>query len=1351
MQFGQELLSDRDAAAILKAITSSEDGALAKVTHWLEAAGELWITRELLPTFHDQVDSGAGLIWQSTTSEPASTWMRRVTVTTEPIALSPAGFGEWKADNSQPTVIVIPLVGKQAAILGVLQVSRPEDRPFKPEDREFLAAFSTQIALALQSAQGMAVEQWRIEQLSLVREVSMQIAGMRDLDELSRQLVSLILKTFKYYFVAIFTLEPGHQELRFRASAGPDCRKVDTNPSQSLSENLAGATAGSLEQAEPQAYPGNLLVKLGEGMVGYTAQTGEELVVNDIRKAAHYLPREFLPDTLSEVTLPLTIDSRILGVLDVQSDQFDDFHETDLLVLRALASNIAVAIEGTRLYSGMRRRAEQLSAIYEVSNAITSVLDPERLLTEVVSLIHRRFHYPFVHLFTVHPGRRKVIYEAGSGARSQALDEAGYALELDDPQGIIPWVARNGETMLVNHVDEEPLYRPSPLPPYETLSELCVPILYRDEVLGVLDVQSDRRAAFGEEDRFLFEALADNVATAMHNASLFRSEVWRRQVTDSLHAVAGLLSADVNLDHVLESILKELVRNLPCDLASIWLLDEKDDRDEAQPGADSLRLAALQGPMASILDLAQGLSLQSFIQCGDDDPTPIDPDINAALVLDALTSQEPVIRTTPAPSDPLAAALGFPQDYSAIAAPLRIGDQHLGVLVLIHHTAGRYGSEASSMAATFSSYAAVAIENTRLYEDAHEQAWVSTVLLQVAEAAQTITNARDLTAAIARITPMLVGVSACAIFNLDEDDTFISAASAGLSAQGQEKFNGGQFLSGDIPMLDELLEERHPSIARLDGETSALAEIFSSSTESDGGSVSSAKTSWIVGVPLLGREELLGAFLVVYSLDPSSSSLESAFEDTVSIIQGVAQQLALALENLRLAKSQRDEAYVSVALLQVAQAVVSTNDLDDILGSIVRITPILVGVRRVAIFLRDEDKAEFILGQGYGLPKTAENLAFTPASFPLLDLVYQEDSLLVCPLQPGREAVQIGEYLENWTSLPLPDPEALEENLDSAESLLLAFPLSVKGQVLGVFLAEEPAATLSGGAPGGSNRRMRSKRLEITTGITQQAAMAIQNDRLQREALTRERLEREMQLARDIQRTFLPHQVPELPGWELNTYWQPAREVAGDFYDFFLLDANRLGFLIADVADKGMPAALFMTLVRTLIRAVVQQLDAPADVLARVNELLVPDADQGMFVTLFYAVMRLDSGEMAYANAGHNPPMIYFHGSGEIVRLEKGELALGVLSESQYSGHARLLQPGDCLVLYTDGITEAFSPSDEMFGEKGLQETIRLTMQRSSEVTAEELLHGIDESVQIFVGDAPLADDLTLLVLRRDI
>ncbi len=1345
MQFGQKLLSDREAPAILNAITSPQDGALSKLAQWLGAAGELWITRELLPTFHDQVDTGSGLVWQSSSSEPVATWMRQVLETGETLALSLVESGVWQVNASCPTAIVIPLLGQKASILGVLQVSRSHDWPFTPEDREFLAAFSTQICLALQSAQGLAIEQWRIEQLSLVRDVSMQIAGVRDLDELSRQLASLILVTFKYYFVAFFTLEPGRQELRFRASAGPD----EPNPDASK-ENLPGEIRQKPELAPTQSYPGKLLVKLGEGMVGYTAQTGEELVVNDIRQESHYRFLEFLPDTLSEVTLPLTIEGRILGVLDVQSDQLDDFHETDLLVLRALASNIAVAIEGARLYSGMRRRAEQLSAIYEVSNAITSVLDPERLLTEVVSLIHRRFHYPFVHIFTVHPGRRKVIYEAGSGARSQALDEAGYVLELDDPQGLIPWVARNGETLLVNDVDQDPLYRPSPLPPYATLSELCVPVLYRDEVLGVLDVQSDRRAAFGEEDRFLFEALADNIATAMHNASLFRSEVWRRQVTDSLHAVAGLLSADVNLDHVLGVILKELVLNLPCDLASIWLLDEKEDQDEAQPGADSLRLAALQGPMASVLDLAQGLSLQSFIQCSDDDPTPIDPDINAALVLDALTSQDPVIRATPAPNDPLAAALGFPKDYSAIAAPLRLGEQNLGVLVLIHHTAGRYGNEASSMAATFSSYAAVAIENTRLYEDAHEQAWVSTVLLQVAEAAQTITNARDLTDAIARITPMLVGVSACAIFSLDEDEAFTSTAAAGLSAPGQERFNGGQFLPGDIPMLDELLEERHPSIARLDGETSALSEIFMPFVEPGEGSVSSSKTSWIVGVPLLGREALLGAFLVVYSLDPSSSSLEAAFEETVSIIQGVAQHLALALENLRLAKSQRDEAYVSVALLQVAQAVVSTNDLDDILGSIVRITPILVGVRRVAIFLWNEDQAEFLLGQGYGLPKTVENLAFKPGAFPLLDLVYQEDGLLVCPLQPGREAAQTGEYLEHWTSLPMPDLDALEENLDSAASLLLAFPLSVKGQVLGVFLAEEPAATLDGGTPGNSNRRMRSKRLEITTGITQQASLAIQNDRLQREALTRERLEREMQLARDIQRTFLPHQVPELPGWELNTYWQPAREVAGDFYDFFLLDSNRLGLLIADVADKGMPAALFMTLVRTLIRAVVQQLDDPAEVLARVNELLVPDADQGMFVTLFYAVMRLDSSELAYANAGHNPPMVYSHRSGEIIRLEKGELALGVLSESRYSSRCRSFQPGDCLVLYTDGITEAFSPSDQMFGEQGLQDTIRLIMQRSPGVTADELLRGIDESVQVFVGDAPLADDLTLVVLRRE-
>jgi serine phosphatase RsbU (regulator of sigma subunit) len=344
---------------------------------------------------------------------------------------------------------------------------------------------------------------------------------------------------------------------------------------------------------------------------------------------------------------------------------------------------------------------------------------------------------------------------------------------------------------------------------------------------------------------------------------------------------------------------------------------------------------------------------------------------------------------------------------------------------------------------------------------------------------------------------------------------------------------------------------------------------------------------------------------------------------------------------------------------------------------------------------------------------------------------------------------------EDWSYLAVPEDDRVEDYLENAPCLLIAFPLSVKGKVLGVFLVEEPEP-----APGESfsarnaNRRLRGKRLEIITGITQQAALAIQNDLLQHEMVEQERLEREMQLAREIQSAFLPQSVPDLPGWDLKVRWRTAREVGGDFYDYFVLPGNRLGLVIADVADKGMPAALFMTLARTLVRATMKEIDSPADVLERANDIIVPDAPRGMFVTIFYAVLDLDTGELEFANAGHNLPVVLRGQSCQLEQLRRGGMALGVQEGIRILGGKTRLEPGDYLVLYTDGVTEAFSPQEEAFGEPRLYQTIEGAVTCEDQTagdsfSAQVLLDKIDNAVEEFIGDSMLSDDLTLLVLKR--
>jgi sigma-B regulation protein RsbU (phosphoserine phosphatase) len=1354
LSLGEELLCLAHEAfakswPIQEIITDQRDLIKNKTAHLLDAQVDLWLCEDELLNFVGKSQGGEKRqILSDQASAPAAALMRQCLQSRETcfgneqdFEAQPAAAGQsqlQKITRIATPILVQDRQGQTTRLLGVLSVERPQGPTFSEEQIALLDGLAIQTTLALQSSLQTANERWRLEQLSLVRQVNAQIANLRDLDELARRVTGLILETFHYYYVAIFTLEPGQEGLHFRASAGP----------------TAGPTAGpgSAASAEPPESDLSPMfsIHVGEGIIGHVAQSGEEILANDVSQEARYHHLEALAETLSEVALPLKVEERILGILDVQSDQIDYFNETDMLVLRALANNIALAVEGIRLYSALHQRASQLSAIYEVGGAITSILDQDRLLDEVVNLIHKRFGYPFVHIFTVHQGRRKVFYEAGSGLHSKILHKEEYAYDLDDPLGMIPWVARSGESILANDVDREPRYRPSRLPPDETRSELTVPLAFGGEVLGVLDVQSDRLNAFGEEDRFLFETLAGNIAIALRNAYLYRSESWRRRVAESMNEVAGLLSADIALDEVLRAILSELERSLPLDLAAIWLLDEDTPEGEIE-ASPALRLAAMHGIDTAQLDLEIGLSPEEILEFNPSGVQELPLEEASSWFMEALASDQPVIREQESPFDPLAAALDYPVDYSAIAAPLRVGEQSLGLLTLAHRTSRRYGGEAYNMTAAFASYAAVAIENTRLYEAAHEQAWISTVLLQVAEATQSLTDLNELLTTVIHITPDLVGVRVCLVYTLDEDGNFLPAAASGLSPQAQASFENERFAPGDVPVLDELLDQMRPILLRGDEEEQPLADLLGIGEPQSG----PPEFELSVMVPLAARGESLGALLVAYSVDPLGSrgkTLEELFDERLAIVQGIAQQTAIAMDNLRLIKSQKEEAYVSVALLQVAQAVVSSNDLDVTLGSIVRITPILVGVKRTAIYLWNESQRTFQLSQAYGLPRTISEGPFSASEFPLLEAAMLEEAPLACALDGGQANSE--QAPEAWPLLEAPDSNEMQEYIKNEPCLLLAFPLWVKGKALGVMLVEEP--TPEGKSSSGSaNRRLREKRMEIITGISQQAALAIQNDQLQQEMVERERMERELQLARDIQRTFLPQQLPDLPGWEMKMLWRPAREVGGDFYDFFELPGKRLGLVIADVADKGMPAALFMTLVRTLLRATIQQTASPAEALGRVNDALVPDAPAGMFVTLAYAVLSLESGELQIANAGHNPPLVLRRRGCRLERLVRSGMALGVQAGNHIRNVEIALEAGDFLVMYTDGVTEAFSEEGDLYGEERLQETIETTalcvtgVGGAQGLSAQEMLESIDRSVAAFMGDSMPSDDLTLLVLKR--
>jgi serine phosphatase RsbU (regulator of sigma subunit)/predicted ester cyclase len=251
--------------------------------------------------------------------------------------------------------------------------------------------------------------------------------------------------------------------------------------------------------------------------------------------------------------------------------------------------------------------------------------------------------------------------------------------------------------------------------------------------------------------------------------------------------------------------------------------------------------------------------------------------------------------------------------------------------------------------------------------------------------------------------------------------------------------------------------------------------------------------------------------------------------------------------------------------------------------------------------------------------------------------------------------------------------------------------------------------------------------------------------RLQRERIERERVEQELRVARRIQQVSLPKEVPTLEGWQIAPFYRPAREVGGDFYDFLELKDGHLGLVVGDATGKGVPAALVMASVRSMLRAVAQASDySPGEVLRRVNDPLVIDIPSNMFVTCFYAVLDPNSGSLSYANAGHDLPYLH-RGRGNAEELRARGMPLGLMPGMGYEEKEIVLEAGEEALFYSDGLVEAHDPEGEMFGFPRL----RALVAEHGELRS---LGGfLMEELYSFVGEGwEQEDDITLLTLKRE-
>lgn len=445
--------------------------------------------------------------------------------------------------------------------------------------------------------------------------------------------------------------------------------------------------------------------------------------------------------------------------------------------------------------------------------------------------------------------------------------------------------------------------------------------------------------------------------------------------------------------------------------------------------------------------------------------------------------------------------------------------------------------------------------------------------------------------------------------------------------------------------------------------------------------------------------------------------------EALALLTNVGNQMGIALERARLFDLLREQrVHEQAALLDLSNRLLGETDLDSLICCLVEEVQRLLQADACALLLPDEQSGSLTFRAASGWhfdPVAARRRVPADPRSGSGWVMQQQESLLIADIQTDDPTPWTAKWLE---------AEGFRGHA--------VIPLIADARSIGVLMVDTRQP-----------RQLTEDEVRFLCLMANQAAMAIEKARLHEEALKRQRLEEEMAVGRQIQFSLLPEACPLIPGWEMAAFYQPARQVGGDFYDFFDLpgEPDRLGMVIADVADKGVAAALFMALSRSIIRgkAIVPDVN-PAMVLKRANRLILKDSRARLFVTACYAMPNTQTGRLVYSLAGHNRPLWWQAATRVCVELTGRGTVLGIFDEIELEEHAVTLAPGDLLVFYTDGITEAMNADHQLFGEERLQTVIC----DHAATGPQDVITAIVAAVQSFTGGGPPSDDLTLFVVQ---
>lgn len=544
---------------------------------------------------------------------------------------------------------------------------------------------------------------------------------------------------------------------------------------------------------------------------------------------------------------------------------------------------------------------------------------------------------------------------------------------------------------------------------------------------------------------------------------------------------------------------------------------------------------------------------------------------------------------------------------------------------------------------------------------------------------------------------------------------------------GRLRITLGRSARNDLCIPDPFASRVHAEVRR-EGEEYYLQDLGSANgTLYNGGAVEGTVPLTAGGRIQIGETEIvfddgtyhssMGATMIT---DNSSTSLPEA---TIALASGDRTTSGL-LEAIEGARTKPEENVVAQAaregdllalISKVGITLLSSSTLEQTLEQIVSLVFEAVPADRCLLMMRDEHSEEMRVAVARLRDRVGEVGEIRVSRNVMDEVVIRGKSVLTSDAQHDPRFASGTVVLQGVRSV-------------------LAVPLGVSEKVFGIIYADSPIA----------EGRFTEDHLKVLTTLASVAAIRVENARLVEARFQQERLERELQLAMEIQQRFQPTAPPLVPGYELQGISFPCYEIGGDYYDFIQREDGRLVIALGDVSGKGTAAALLMSSLHASIHAQTGSHDTLVETISAVNRYLADNIPSNRFVTLFYAELDPGSGALSFLNAGHNPPLIV-HAAGTVEQLASGGLPLGIKADADYREGRTHLQMGDVLVIYSDGVTEAASPSGEEFGPTRLYEVVS----RNVDASAAGIRDRIESALTKFSQGTQAADDITLVIVKR--